>query len=82
MILAAVADRIFDGWIAGWQDDEIDTITSKEEFTKELALDGIILYEPSPELTLIIAAGNLFGGHAFAVEFGENGEILTANMFG
>jgi hypothetical protein len=81
-ILAAVADRMFDGWIAGWRDDEFDTITSKEQFTKELTVDGIILYE-RPSLELIITAGNLFGGHSITFEVGEAGEILTEpNIFG
>lgn len=82
-IRSAVADRMFDGWMAGWRDDEIDTIKSKEEFTKELALDSIIVYAPSVSLDLIVTAGDLFGGHAISLEVGEDGEILIEpNIFG
>ncbi|HWG44882.1 MAG TPA: hypothetical protein VN688_19065, partial [Gemmataceae bacterium] len=40
-----IADEMFEGWLNGWYDEEIDTITTKDEFHAAISLSGINILE-------------------------------------
>lgn len=77
-----VAAKLFQGWLEGWYDPEIDAVTTLKEFQGKFELSGITFFEDQ-EANLIYNDGNLFGGHGFSLKVNAAGEFVAGpDMFG
>jgi hypothetical protein len=81
-VRAYMTERLFKGWREGWYDEEIDDLTSPEEFRDKLRLSGINFYDDQ-EGRLIYEDGGLFGGHGFSLRVNAAGQFVAGpDMFG
>lgn len=80
---AYVADKMFDGWRAGWYDPEIDRTRTRLGFRRKIHLSGISFYWDEGWVSVVYADGGLFGGHGIAVDTDLAGKITgEPSMFG
>jgi hypothetical protein len=79
---AYLTEQLFDGWLSGWYDEEIDEVNSPEGFRDALSLSGINFYDDQ-EARLIYNDGGLFGGHGFSLQVNAAGQFVAGpDMFG
>ena len=69
-----ITDEIFEGWMSGWYDEEIDTISTPEEFREAISLAGFNVLEDRVA-ELYYNDGGLFGGHWITLSVGAGGRF-------
>jgi hypothetical protein len=67
-----ITDQMFDGWLSGWYDEEIDTVTTREGFREAIFLPGFSVLEDHVA-SLYYNDGGLFGGHSIVLSVGAGG---------
>ncbi len=67
-----ITDQMFEGWQSGWYDEEIDTITTPDEFREAISLSGFSVLEDRIA-TLYYNDGGLFGEHCIVLSVGADG---------
>jgi hypothetical protein len=67
-----ITDQMFDGWLSGWYDEEIDTVTTRDGFRKAIYLPGFSVLEDHVA-SLYYNDGGLFGGHSIVLSVGAGG---------
>ena len=76
-----LTDRMYDGWVKDWYEEDDEDLISPEEFKERFRLSGINFYDDQ-NARLIYEDGGLFGCHRFCVTINAAGEILSSDMFG
>ena len=69
-----IADAMFDWWREAWYDDEIDTVSTPEEFADKISLDGVNVYEDR-QAHVHYLDGNLMGEHGIVLTIDAAGQI-------
>jgi hypothetical protein len=65
---------MYEGWLSGWYDEEIDEVTPPERFREAISLAGLTIMENRQAL-LCYNDANLFGGHAIVLSVGADGKF-------
>ena len=77
-----IAAAMFDWWLEGWYDEEIDTVTSKQEFAETISLAAVDVYEDLKH-HVHYDDGDMIGGHGIILTIDSNGTITDGpNIWG
>ena len=78
-----ITTEMFEGWLSGWYDEEIDVVTTPEGFREAISLSGFSVLEDRVTSLLYYDDGGLFGGHSIVLSVGAGGRYeYPPNIWG